>query len=105
MDLNRGDQNSEFWSLLFALLAGEDDPVPLHHSQAIVYKKLTGSICMDTHNWIRDFPNAFTLCDLRGIVVEMNEKAAKAYRSYGGKELIGKSLLDCHPEPARSEDS
>jgi len=53
--------------------------------------------------WIREFSNAITLCDLHGIVVEMNDKAVDSYQSYGGKELIGKSLLDCHPEPARSK--
>jgi transcriptional regulator with PAS, ATPase and Fis domain len=53
-------------------------------------------------NWISDFPAAVTVCDLRGIVLEMNEKAAQLYREYGGKKLIGKSLLDCHPEPSRS---
>ena len=32
----------------------------------------------------------------------MNEQAAKAYATQGGKALIGTNLLDCHPEPARS---
>jgi transcriptional regulator with PAS, ATPase and Fis domain len=54
-------------------------------------------------NWTRDFPHAITVCDLRGIVLEMNENAASLYRQFGGKELIGKSLLDCHPEPARGK--
>jgi transcriptional regulator with PAS, ATPase and Fis domain len=52
---------------------------------------------------MRDFPGAITVCDLDGIVLAMNEKAATAYHKYGGKELIGKSLLDCHPEPAQSK--
>ncbi len=25
------------------------------------------------------------------------------YRAYGGTELLGKSILDCHPEPSRSK--
>jgi transcriptional regulator with PAS, ATPase and Fis domain len=53
-------------------------------------------------DWMRDFPNAITVCDLQGIILAMNEKAAVVFREEGGKELIGKSLLDCHPEPARS---
>jgi PAS domain S-box-containing protein len=52
-------------------------------------------------DWIHDFPDAITICDLQGIIMDMNEKAVVAFRTYGGKELIGKSLLDCHPEPAR----
>jgi hypothetical protein len=54
-------------------------------------------------NWINDFPNSVTICDLHGIILEMNSKAAETYREYGGRELVGKSLLDCHPEPARSK--
>ena len=57
---------------------------------------------MNRFDWIVDFEGAVTVCDLHGVVLDMNDKAAKSYRSYGGKELIGKSLLDCHPEPARS---
>jgi hypothetical protein len=52
---------------------------------------------------MRDFPGAVTVCDLDGIVLAMNEKAAVSFHEYGGKELIGKSLIDCHPEPARSK--
>jgi PAS domain S-box-containing protein len=54
-------------------------------------------------NWTTEFPGSITICDLRGIVLEMNEKAAEMYASYGGKALIGKNLFDCHPEPARSK--
>jgi hypothetical protein len=33
----------------------------------------------------------------------MNEKSAATFEKYGGKELLGKSLLDCHPEPSKSK--
>jgi transcriptional regulator with PAS, ATPase and Fis domain len=58
---------------------------------------------MNDLDWIKNFPNAITICDLEGIVLAMNQKAAAAFFEYGGKELIGKSLLDCHPEPAREK--
>ena len=51
-------------------------------------------------NWI---PGSIVVCDLSGIVLEMNQKAAETYQSYGGMELVGKSLIDCHPEPAQSK--
>jgi transcriptional regulator with PAS, ATPase and Fis domain len=54
-------------------------------------------------DWIHNFPDAVTVCNLQGIVLDLNEKAAAMFHKYGGKELIGKSLLDCHPEPARSK--
>jgi hypothetical protein len=58
---------------------------------------------MNGIDWVREFPGAVMLCNLQGIVLEMNEKAAESYRKYGGKDLIGRNLLDCHPEPARSK--
>jgi transcriptional regulator with PAS, ATPase and Fis domain len=54
-------------------------------------------------NWINEFTGAVTLCDLSGIVLYMNNKAAETFQKYGGKSLIGKSLLDCHPESARKK--
>ena len=33
----------------------------------------------------------------------MNDKAARTFEKDGGYALIGKNLLDCHPEPARSK--
>jgi hypothetical protein len=54
-------------------------------------------------DWLDSFAGAITICDLSGIVLEMNEKAAEAYRNFGGKTLIGKSLIDCHPEPGRKK--
>jgi hypothetical protein len=54
-------------------------------------------------DWVRDFPAAVTVCDLGGTVLDMNENAAMAYQKFGGKGLVGRSLLDCHPEPSRSK--
>lgn len=53
--------------------------------------------------WVKEFPGAVTVCDLHGIIIEMNDKAAKVFEEDGGRDLIGKNVLDCHPEPARSE--
>lgn len=33
----------------------------------------------------------------------MNEKSQKTFEKYGGKKLIGKSLLDCHPGASREK--
>lgn len=49
------------------------------------------------HSWIKDFDVAITVCDIDGVITEMNEKAIKTFASYGGAELIGKSLYDYHP--------
>jgi len=54
-------------------------------------------------SWVKEFPAAITVCDPDGIILEMNDKAAEAFAEDGGRGLIGKNLLDCHPEPARSK--
>lgn len=54
-------------------------------------------------NWLKEFPAAVTVCDPDGIVLEMNDKAAKTYESDGGYALIGKNMLDCHPQAAREK--
>ena len=56
---------------------------------------------MAEHAWIKEFPGAVTVCDPAGIILEMNDKAIKAFEADGGEKLIGTNLLDCHPEPAR----
>ena len=66
-------------------------------------KNLPDKIATKDALWTADFPGSITVCDLEGIVVEMNEKAAQMYRADGGKALIGKNLFDCHPEPSRTK--
>ncbi len=52
--------------------------------------------------WIEGFPGAVTVCDRTGVILSLNAAAAEAYRDRGGRALIGKNLLDCHPEPSRT---
>ena len=58
---------------------------------------------MSEHSWVNEFPGAIIVCDANGIIVEMNDRAARNYEKDGGRALIGKNLLDCHPEPARTK--
>ena len=58
---------------------------------------------MNENEWIKEFPAAVTVCDAKGIILEMNDKAAKTFEKDGGYALIGKNMLDCHPEPARAK--
>jgi len=55
------------------------------------------------HGWIKSFPGAITVCNTEGTILEMNDKAVEVFKEDGGERLIGKNLLDCHPEPARSQ--
>ncbi len=54
-------------------------------------------------DWIQEFPGAITVCNLDGIILDMNERAAQSFAESGGKQLIGSNLLDCHPERARDK--
>lgn len=58
---------------------------------------------MEKHTWVDQFNGAITVCDRDGIILEMNEKSVSTFEKDGGSALIGKSLFDCHPEPARSK--
>jgi len=58
---------------------------------------------MTKNQWVDEFPGKVTVCDLDGIILEMNDAAAEGYAADGGRALIGKNILDCHPEPARTK--
>lgn len=53
--------------------------------------------------YFKEFGVAVTVCDRDGKIVEMNDKSRKTFLKPGREELIGKNVLDCHPEPARSK--
>jgi PAS domain-containing protein len=55
------------------------------------------------HLWIQSFPAAITVCDISGTILEMNDRAIDSFKEDGGEKLIGTNLLNCHPEPARSQ--
>lgn len=56
---------------------------------------------MDIGFWSREFPAAITVCDRAGTVLAMNDRAAEMFAKSGGKDLIGRTILDCHPGEAR----
>jgi transcriptional regulator with PAS, ATPase and Fis domain len=58
---------------------------------------------MNELDWVKEFPAAITVCNEEGIILEMNDKAAKTYEKDGGRNLIGSNMLDCHPEHARAK--
>jgi PAS domain-containing protein len=49
---------------------------------------------MDSLDWIKEFPAAVTVCDTAGIILDMNDRAAAVFEADGGRQLIGKSMLD-----------
>ncbi len=57
---------------------------------------------MIDHTWVKSFPGSIIVCDREGIILELNDIAAQGYAKDGGYQLVGKNLLDCHPEPGRT---
>lgn len=53
--------------------------------------------------FFKEMDVAVTVCGADGEILEMNEKSRKTFLKPGREELIGKNVLDCHPEPARSK--
>jgi transcriptional regulator with PAS, ATPase and Fis domain len=58
---------------------------------------------MESPAWLNGIDVAVTVCDREGVIVFMNERALKTFSADGGQALIGKNLMDCHPEPARQK--
>lgn len=53
-------------------------------------------------DWVKEYPGAVTVCDPSGIILYMNDKAQAVFGATGGS-LIGRNVLACHPEPAKSK--
>jgi PAS domain-containing protein len=45
---------------------------------------------------------AVTVTDEAGTIVGMNTAACQTFAADGGDALVGRNVLDCHPEPART---
>ncbi|MBR3066067.1 MAG: diguanylate cyclase [Bacteroidales bacterium] len=45
---------------------------------------------------------AVTVCAKDGTILDMNQKSRKTFLKPGQESILGKNVLDCHPEPART---
>jgi len=54
-------------------------------------------------NWTDEIGVGCTVLDTEGVIVYMNNKACKTFEKDGGRALLGKNALECHPEPARTK--
>lgn len=58
---------------------------------------------MKKNDYFKEVPFAVTICDEKGVLLEMNDKSSATFARHGGAELIGHSMLDCHPEHAQQK--
>jgi len=53
--------------------------------------------------WFEQLPCAVTVCDKNYTILYMNDKAAEMSSKEGGKALVGKNLMNCHPPEAQKK--
>lgn len=53
--------------------------------------------------WLDGLNLAVTVTDAQGTIIAMNRTAVKGFEADGGEALLGHSVFDCHPEPARTQ--
>jgi len=51
---------------------------------------------MNEINWAGELCVAITVSDTSGKILYLNDKSAATFDKDGGKELVGKNLMDCH---------
>ena len=57
----------------------------------------------DQSLWVEELPAAITVTDENGTLVAMNASSRESFAADGGGALIGTSVFECHPEPARTK--
>lgn len=53
--------------------------------------------------WLERLPCSVTVCDRNYTILYLNERSADVNAKDGGKALVGRSLLDCHPPEAQEK--
>ena len=57
----------------------------------------------NNHPWVDELPCAVTVCDVEGTIISMNSASVATFQNDGGAALVGSNVLDCHPEPSRTQ--
>lgn len=55
------------------------------------------------NEWVQNFQVAISVCDTRGVLLEMNEKSKKIFQKSGGDRLLGTQILTCHSGPEKEK--
>jgi PAS fold len=58
---------------------------------------------VDDPKWIEGLPAAVTVTAADGTILAMNARSRETFAGDGGGALVGRSVFDCHPEPARGK--
>jgi len=55
----------------------------------------------DGLEWFEQLPCAVTVCDKEYVILYLNERSAEVNATDGGKALVGKNMMTCHPPEAQ----
>jgi sensor histidine kinase regulating citrate/malate metabolism len=58
---------------------------------------------MSQGNWVRELPAEIMVCDKEGVILEMNLQAETLFAADGGRSLLGRNVLACHPQPSKGK--
>jgi hypothetical protein len=58
---------------------------------------------LENPHWIEGLPVAVTVTSADGTITAMNARSRETFANDGGGALVGHSVYDCHPEPARAK--
>ena len=53
-------------------------------------------------DWAKEIGCAITVTNKEGEIIYMNNKSANTFEKWGGAELIGMSMFDCHSTSSQS---
>ena len=53
--------------------------------------------------WIEKLDGNIIVSDAEGTIIYMNERALRSYEKDGGRDLIGRNVMDCHSENSRQK--
>jgi len=62
-----------------------------------------GAKMTDGDFWAEGLPAAITVTGADGTILVMNARSREDFAKDGGAALVGRSVFDCHPEPARTK--
>ena len=54
-------------------------------------------------DWAKELKVGITVTDRDGNIIEMNDKSKEVFQKFGGHELIGRSVFDCHSPASREK--
>jgi len=54
-------------------------------------------------DWAKELPASITVTDKNANILFMNDKALLTFAKYGGTDLIGRSLFNCHAESSAAK--